>query len=164
MNRKYDTQRYLESVRLLNEYFDRPAITTDLITGFPEETEEEFAQTLAFIEQCAFAQMHIFPYSVRPGTPAAKMVQNPKAVKEERARRASAVAEKMHREYLDGCVGKVYPVLFEQAKGELFSGHAPNYMEVLVQGCEELHNAVKSVRITRTDGQTLYGQIMEETV
>ena len=164
MNRKYDTQRYLESVRLLNEYFDRPAITTDLITGFPEETEEEFAQTLAFIEQCAFAQMHIFPYSVRPGTPAAKMVQNPKAVKEERARRASAVAEKMHREYLDGCVGKVYPVLFEQAKGELFSGHAPNYMEVLVQGGEELHNAVKSVRITRTDGQTLYGQIMEETV
>ena len=72
MNRKYDTQRYLESVRLLNEYFDRPAVTTDLITGFPEETEEEFAQTLAFIQQCAFAQMHIFPYSVRPGTPAAK--------------------------------------------------------------------------------------------
>ena len=164
MNRKYDTQRYLKSVRLLNEYFDRPAITTDLITGFPEETEEEFAQTLAFIEQCAFAQMHIFPYSVRPGTPAAKMVQNPKAVKEERARRAGAVAEKMHREYLDGCVGKVYPVLFEQAKGELFSGHAPNYMEVLVQGGEELHNAVKSVRITRTDGQALYGEILEETV
>ena len=76
----------------------------------------------------------------------------------------TTVAEKMHREYLEGCVGKVYPVLFEQAKGELFSGHAPNYMEVLVQGGEELHNAVKSVRITRTDGQTLYGQIMEETV
>ena len=161
MNRKYDTARYLESVRLLNQYFDRPAITTDLITGFPEETEEEFSQTLAFIRECGFAQMHIFPYSIRPGTPAAKMVQNHKSVKEERARRAAAVAEEMHREYLRGCVGKVYPVLFEQPKGEWFSGHAPNYMEVLTAGGEELHNAVKHVRVTHTDGQALYGEIME---
>ena len=73
MNRKYDTTRYAQSVALLNQYFDHPAVTTDLITGFPEETEEEFAQTLDFIRRCGFAQMHIFPYSVRPGTPAAKM-------------------------------------------------------------------------------------------
>ena len=162
MNRKYDTARYLESVRLLNEYFDRPAITTDLITGFPEETEEEFAKTLDFIQACAFAQMHIFPYSVRPGTPAANMKQNPKAVKDERARRATAVAAQMHESYLNGCVGQVYPVLFEQPKGEWFSGHAPNYMEVLVNGGEELHNVIKNVRITRTDGQSLFGEIMEE--
>ncbi len=84
MNRKYDTARYAQSVALLNQYFDRPAITTDLICGFPEETEEEFSQTLDFIAACGFAQMHIFPYSVRPGTPAAKMPQVPKAVKEER--------------------------------------------------------------------------------
>ncbi|MFR3921299.1 MAG: hypothetical protein ACLTYN_04260 [Dysosmobacter welbionis] len=83
MNRKYDTTRYAQSVALLNQYFDHPAVTTDLITGFPEETEEEFAQTLDFIRRCGFAQMHISP-SVRPGTPAAKMRQVPKAVKEER--------------------------------------------------------------------------------
>ena len=100
MNRKYDTARFYESVELLNRFFDRPAVTTDLITGFPEETEEEFAQTLDFIRRCGFAQMHIFPYSVRPGTPAAKMRQNPKAVKEERAHRAAAVAAEMHRAYL----------------------------------------------------------------
>ena len=70
MNRKYDTTRYAQSVALLNQYFDHPAVTTDLITGFPEETEEEFAQTLDFIRRCGFAQMHIFPYSIRPGTPA----------------------------------------------------------------------------------------------
>ena len=70
MNRKYDTARFYESVRLLRAYFDHPAITTDLITGFPGETEEEFSQTLAFIEKCAFADMHVFPYSIRPGTPA----------------------------------------------------------------------------------------------
>ena len=81
MNRKYDTARFRESVRLLNQYFHRPAITTDLICGFPEETEEEFGQTLAFIEECGFAAMHIFPYSIRPGTKAAAMGQVPPAVK-----------------------------------------------------------------------------------
>ena len=161
MNRKYDTARYLESVELLNRWFDRPAVTTDLITGFPEETEEEFAQTLDFIRKCRFAQMHIFPYSIRPGTPAAKMEQVPKAVKEERARRAAAVAEEMHRSYLEGCVGQTYPVLFEQPKNGKFFGHAPNYMEVLVDGAE-LHNALRTVRITDVDGEALLGEIVEQ--
>ena len=161
MNRKYDTARYLESVELLNRWFDRPAVTTDLITGFPEETEEEFAQTLDFIRKCRFAQMHIFPYSIRPGTPAAKMEQVPKAVKEERARRAAAVAEEMHRSYLEGCVGRTYPVLFEQPKNGKFFGHAPNYMEVLVVGAE-LHNALRTVRITDVDGEALLGEIVEQ--
>ena len=161
MNRKYDTARYLESVELLNRWFDRPAVTTDLITGFPEETEEEFAQTLDFIRKCRFAHMHIFPYSIRPGTPAAKMEQVSKAVKEERARRAAAVAEEMHRSYLEGCVGRTYPVLFEQPKNGKFFGHAPNYMEVLVDGAE-LHNALRTVRITDVDGEALLGEIVEQ--
>ena len=158
MNRKYGTARYLESVALLNRFFDRPAVTTDMIVGFPEETEEEFAKTLDFIRRCGFAQMHIFPYSIRPGTPAAKMEQVPKAVKEDRARRAAAAAADMHRAYLDGCVGKTYPVLFEQSRDGKFSGHAPNYMEVLAEG-EDLHNQVKPVRITGTDGQVLFGEL-----
>ena len=158
MNRKYGTARYLESVALLNRFFDRPAVTTDMIVGFPEETEEEFAKTLDFIRRCGFAQMHIFPYSIRPGTPAAEMEQVPKAVKEDRARRAAAAAADMHRAYLDGCVGKTYPVLFEQSRDGKFSGHAPNYMEVLAEG-EGLHNQVKPVRITGTDGQVLFGEL-----
>ena len=161
MNRKYDTARYAQSVELLNQYFEHPAVTTDMITGFPEETEEEFEATLRFIQSCKFAQMHIFPYSIRPGTPAAKMKQIPKSVKEERARRGAAVAADMQQEYLNGCVGKIYPVLFEQPKGDRFSGHAPNYMEVLVDG-EDLHNAVKNVRITGVDGETLLGEIVED--
>ena len=158
MNRKYGTERYLESVTLLNRFFDRPAVTTDMIVGFPEETEEEFAQTLDFIRRCGFAQMHIFPYSIRPGTPAAALEQVPKAVKEDRARRAAAAAADMHRAYLEGCVGRTYPVLFEQPRDGRFSGHAPNYMEVLVEGTD-LHNQVKNVRITGTDGQVLFGQL-----
>jgi threonylcarbamoyladenosine tRNA methylthiotransferase MtaB len=132
-----------------------------MITGFPEETEEEFEETLRFIQSCKFAQMHIFPYSIRPGTPAAKMKQIPKSVKEERARRGAAVAAEMQQEYLNGCVGKIYPVLFEQPKGDRFSGHAPNYMEVLVDS-EDLHNEVKNVRITGVDGEALLGEIVED--
>ena len=158
MNRKYDTIRFAQSVALLNQYFEHPAITTDMITGFPEETEEEFTQTLDFIRRCGFAQMHIFPYSVRPGTPAAEMAQVPKAVKEERARRAAAVAAEMRRDYLTACVGRTYPVLFEQPRDGRFFGHAPNYMEVLVEG-ENLHNVVKNVRVTATDGDVLFGEI-----
>jgi len=160
MNRKYDTARFAQSVALLNQYFEHPAITTDLITGFPEETEEEFEATLSFIRSCGFAQMHIFPYSVRPGTPAANMTQIPKSVKEERAHRAAAVAAEMRREYLAGCVGKVYPVLFEQPREGKFFGHAPNYMEVLAEG-ENLHNQVRNVKITGTDGERLTGSIEE---
>ena len=163
MNRKYDTARYLESVELLKRWFDRPAVTTDLITGFPEETEEEFSQTLDFIRRCGFAQMHIFPYSIRPGTPAANMRQIPKAVKEERAHRAAAAAEEMHRAYLAGCVGQIYPVLFEQPKNGKFSGHAPNYMEVLADG-EQLHNQIRNVKITAVEGEALLGEIQEELV
>ena len=161
MNRKYDTARFYESVALLNRFYDRPSVTTDMITGFPEETEEEFGKSLEFIRKCGFAQMHIFPYSIRPGTPAAKMEQIHKSVKEERAHRAAAVAEEMHREYLNGCVGKTYEVLFEQPKDGKFFGHAPNYMEVLAEG-ENLHNVLKTVRITGIQGHALLGEIVED--
>ena len=159
MNRKYDTARFYESVSLLRQYFDRPAVTTDLITGFPGETEEEFAQTLAFIEKCGFAAMHIFPYSVRPGTKAAAMPdQCTAAVKERRAARAAETAERMKQAYLHGCVGQTYSVLFEQEKGGLYVGHAPNYCQVGVRG-EDLHNAVRNVKIEAVDGDMLIGEL-----
>ena len=161
MNRKYDTKQYKESVTLLNVYFDRPAITTDLIVGFPGETEEEFAATLDFVRSCGFAEMHIFPYSIRPGTPAAAMVQVPKAVKEDRAARAAAVAEALHQAYLAGCVGKVYPVLYEQPYDGRYHGHAPNYMTVAVSG-EDLHNKVIPTRITGVEGELLTGELLPE--
>ena len=160
MNRKYDTQRFYRSVSLLRQYFDRPAITTDLITGFPGETEEEFARTLAFIEKCGFAAMHIFPYSVRPGTKAAAMPgQCTAAVKEQRAAEAARAAERMKQAYLRGCVGQTYPVLFEQEKNGLYMGHAPNYCQVGVKG-ESLHNTVCGVKITGVDGDILTGELV----
>ena len=156
MNRKYDTARFYESVTLLRRYFDRPAITTDLICGFPGETEAEFDATLSFIEKCGFAAMHIFPYSIRPGTKAAAMEQVPSAVKEQRAGRAAQAAETMRQAYLQGCVGRVYPVLFEQEKDGYYTGHAPNYCEVGVRA-NDLHNKVLDVKITGISGEMLIG-------
>ena len=159
MNRRYDTARFLRSVTLLRQYFPRPAITTDLICGFPGETEEEFSQTLAFLRRCDFAQMHIFPYSIRPGTKAAEMEQVPGPVKEERAARASAVAAELHRAYLQGCVGQTYPVLFEQRKDGCAVGHAPNYMPVELQTQEDYHNTVRHVKITGVVNDILMGEV-----
>ena len=158
MNRKYDTARFYESVTLLRRYFDRPAITTDLICGFPGETEAEFDATLSFIEKCGFAAMHIFPYSIRPGTKAAAMEQVPSAVKEQRAGRAAQAAETMRQAYLQGCVGRVYPVLFEQEKDGYYTGHAPNYCEVGVRA-NDLHNKVLDVKITGVSGEILIGEL-----
>ncbi|MBQ2928366.1 MAG: tRNA (N(6)-L-threonylcarbamoyladenosine(37)-C(2))-methylthiotransferase MtaB [Oscillospiraceae bacterium] len=148
MKRKYDTARYLESVRLLNAYFPGCAITTDMIVAFPGETEEEFRQSLAFIRKCAFADMHIFPYSRRPGTPADKMPgQHNNATKEARSRAAIAVAEEMSREYREKLIGTRQSVLFEEKDGEFFTGHAPNYVKVYARG-ENLHNEIREVTIT----------------
>ncbi len=157
MNRKYDTKRYKKSVELLRVSFDRPALTTDLITGFPGETEEEFSATLDFIKECAFADMHIFPYSIRPGTPAAEMAQVPKAVKERRAALAAEAAGKMREVFLRGCVGQCYDVLCEQGRDGIFTGHAPNYALVAVEG-EGLHNQIVPARITGVQNGILLGR------
>lgn len=161
MNRKYDSARYYESVTLLREHFDRPGITTDLIVGFPGETEEEFDQTLDFVRRCAFSAMHIFPYSRRTGTPAAALPgQVPKAEKEARARRAAAVAEELRAAWLERWVGETLTVLFEEEKEGLWRGHAPNYTEVFAPG-EGLHNVIKEVKITGIHRDGLKGSVLE---
>ena len=159
MKRKYDTARYLESVRLLKTWFPGCAITTDMIVAFPGETEEEFAESLAFIKACGFADMHIFPYSRRPGTPADKMPgQLGNAVKEERSRLAIAVAEEMSRAYRENLVGTVQEVLFEEAEKGLFVGHAPNYVKVYAPG-EDLHNQLRQVRILESYADGVKGEL-----
>ena len=148
MKRKYDTARYYESVCLLRKFFPNCAVTTDMIVAFPGETEEEFAESLAFIRKCAFADMHIFPYSRRPGTPADKMPgQHNNATKEARSRAAIAVAEEMSRAYRESLIGTTQPVLFEEEEDGYYTGHAPNFVKVYYKG-ENLHNQIREVTIT----------------
>ena len=159
MRRKYDTARYLQSVELLKKHFPDCAITTDMIVAFPGETEEEFQQSLAFIGECGFADMHIFPYSRRPGTPADKMPgQHDNATKEARSRAAIAVAAEMSRAYREQLIGSVQSVLFEEKDGAYFTGHAMNYTKVYVKAGGE-HNAVKNVKITAVYKDGVLGEI-----
>ena len=158
MKRKYDTARYYESVALLRKHFPSCAITTDMIVAFPGETEEEFAESLAFIQKCAFADMHIFPYSRRPGTPADKMPgQHNNATKEERSRRAIAVAEQMNLAYRQSLIGTEQDILFEETIDGFDTGHAPNYMKIYIPAAGR-HNEIVSVKITGLHEDGLLGE------
>ena len=160
MKRKYDTSRYLQSVELLNRHFPGCAVTTDMIVAFPGETDEEFAESLSFIRRCGFADMHIFPYSRRPGTPADKMPgQLSNAVKESRSRAAIAVAAEMSDAYRQALVGTTLPVLFEEAEAEFYTGHTPNYMKVYVTA-SDLHNQIRPVRICGLFRDGLTGELV----
>ena len=159
MHRHYDTARYLESVRLLQQWFPGCAVTTDLIVGFPGETEEEFAESLAFARTCGLAMIHVFPYSRRAGTPAASMPgQLSRAEKADRSARAVAAAAELHREFLTAMCGTEQDVLFEQIEDGWFTGHAPNGMKVYARG-EDLHNTVRRVRIEGLQEEGLRGEI-----
>ena len=159
MNRKYDTARYLQSVELLKAHFPGCAVTTDMIVAFPGETEEEFEQSLVFIQKCAFADMHIFPYSRRPGTPADKMSgQHSNAVKEQRSRKAIAVATEMSKAYRQNMVNTTVSVLFEEKDGVYYTGHTPNYVKVYVQG-ESLHNKFCQVVVTELYADGVLGRL-----
>ena len=161
MKRRYDTARYLQSVTLLKEYFPGCAVTTDMIVAFPGETEEEFRQSLAFIRRCGFADMHIFPYSRRPGTPADKMPgQLGNAVKEQRSREAVTVAREMSEHYRRGLIGTVQPVLFEEEQDGRWTGHAPNYVRVWAEG-RDLHNQVRQVAVTGLAAEGVTGEILK---
>ena len=159
MKRKYDTARYLESVQLLKKHFPNCAVTTDMIVAFPGETEEEFHQSLTFIQQCSFADMHIFPYSRRPGTPADRMTnQHSNDTKEDRSAAAIKVAQAMYRDFLEKQVGTCQQVLFEQPEKGYFAGHTPNYCKVYVKG-ENLHNQTLNVTITGLYADGLLGKL-----
>ena len=159
MHRKYDTARYYESVCLLRQFFPGCAVTTDMIVAFPGETEEEFTASLSFIRRCAFADMHIFPYARRPGTPADKMPgQHNNATKEARSKAAIAVAEEMSRAYRESLIGSVQNVLFEEKDGPYFTGHAPNYVKVYLEG-DNLHNVIRPVTVTGIYRDGVMGEI-----
>ncbi len=153
MNRHYTTGEYLEKVELLRKYFDNPAITTDVIVGFPGETEEEFAITTQFLEQVHFYEMHIFKYSKRQGTRAAVMEnQLTDAVKTERSNKLMELEHRMSEEYRKSFIGSTVEVLFEEAKeidGRIYQiGHTRQYVKVVKETTEDFSNCIISWEIT----------------
>ena len=162
MHRPYDTARFTQLLQQIRAQVPDVAITTDIIVGFPGETKEDFATTLAFAEKCGFAKMHIFPYSKRKGTPAEKMPnQVDEAVKGERAARLAAVDEKLHQAMLKQMVGKTEEVLFEQPVDAVhMEGLCGPYLRVVVPGTEELSNTIAKVRITGIVDDWLTGELV----
>ncbi len=145
MRRRYNTSQYQAVVDTCRELFVNPSITTDMMTGFPGETEEEFLQSLAFVHQIGFAKVHAFSYSIRPGTLAATMPnQVPKAVKEERTARLIAAAQQAREGFLLTQKGLIEPVLFETQDPQtgLFEGYTPNYTPVYVSSSTDLRGKI----------------------
>ena len=162
MNRKYDTAFFYRTVELLREYFPGCALTGDLIAGFPGETEEDHRETLEFIRRCAFAELHVFPYSRRPGTPADKLPdQLTQAVKSRRAHEAKAVSEKTGQAFLEASVGQTLPVLFESSEGEGSLGHSDTYLYVRVPE-QGLRGELRDVRILSVEDGILLGELTEQ--
>ena len=160
MKRKYNTEEYMESLERLRNAFPGCAITTDMIVGFPGETEEEFEKSLSFIRQCRFADMHIFPYSRRPGTPAAEMPgQLPNAVKEARSHRAIAVAQDMSETYRRSLIGTAQAVLVEGMEGEHSVGHAMNYVKIYIPGAYP-RNEIQTVAVKSLYGDGVTGEVI----
>ena len=157
MGRKYDSKHILKAVSSLRKLYPNCGITADLITGFPGETDQEFDDTLQLIRAVAFSDMHIFPYSPRPGTRAATMPdQIAKSIRLERARAAAEVASAMANEFRSSQIGKVVDVLFERVSGGYHIGHSGNYIEVAVKQ-EVAKNSLHKVLIKSVDenGKTL---------
>ena len=150
MNRKYTTAEFAKGVALLRQYFDNPAITTDVIAGFPGESEVEFAEGKAFLEEMRFYEMHVFPYSRRDGTPAARMDgQLPNRIRQERARELIALAERMSGEYRASWRGRQVEVLLEECEKQdgtqIWSGFSREYVRVSVPSAENLQNQIVSI-------------------
>ena len=143
MNRKYNAEQYAEACERLRNAFPNVAITTDIIVGFPDETEEDFKESLAFAERMKLDKIHTFPYSPKKGTPAAKMKNQISGdVKSQRSKEMIALSDKMNIDFLNNNIGKTVPVLFEDMENGFWQGHTTNYIKVLAKSDENLNNKI----------------------
>ena len=152
MNRRYTAEEYRDKCEILRKYYPAPALTTDVITGFPGETEEEFAESRSFVDSIGFYETHIFPYSRREGTKAADMPdQLPEQIKKERCRELIALGKKHRTEYMQHFLGQEKTVLFEEkqtiAEEEYWVGHTMEYLRVGVKTNQNLENKMAVVKI-----------------
>lgn len=161
MNRRYTTEQFKEIVRLLRNAYDDVNLTTDVIVGFPGETDEEFSKTYKFLEEIKFYKMHIFKYSPRKGTKAAVMPNQISGdIKEERSRKLIELSDKNEIEYNESYIGKNVEVLFEEEKDGIFKGHTQNYIMVYCELNKNLENQVISVQCEKAEQEHILGNFI----
>ena len=152
MNRRYTSEEFYEKCEILRKYFEKPALTTDVIVGFPQETEEEFETTYEFLKKICFYETHIFKYSKREGTKAAVMQgQIPEQIKAKRSARLIELGEKNRRAYEESFLGKTVEVLVEEKSDvngkEMSTGHTKEYMKIALESEKNLQNCILNVQI-----------------
>ncbi len=163
MKRKYNTAMALESIERLRRAMPNVMLTTDMIVGFPNESEEDFQQTLDFAEKAEFLMIHVFPFSGRRGTPAAAMSgQIPMEIRRERAARLTELEASVRKKILEREIqtAPVSEVLFEDYKNGYAHGHTANFIEVCVKSEQSLHAETKKVKLLHTDGNTVTAEIL----
>ena len=166
MNRRYTTEEFKGVVDNLRNTFSEVGITTDVIVGFPGETDEEFKKTLEFVEEIGFSAMHIFKYSPRQGTPAANYKnQVAKVVKEERSKQIEKLAKKNEKEFISRFQGKSFNVLFEQEskkQKDLYEGLAHNYIRVFAKSPEDISGKIQNVIIKEANDDYAVGKLISD--
>ena len=160
MRRKYNKEEYYNKLSSIRETIPGIAITTDIIVGFPEETEEMFEEMFDYIIKCNFSEMHVFPYSKRSGTKAALIKgQINGIIKSMRVNRLIQLNENLATKYINGYKGKVISVLFESSDGEYTHGHSDTYITIKVPRDESLHNTIKNVIVDIVKYKDTLGKI-----
>lgn len=157
MNRHYTADEYKELATALRSTFPEATITTDILVGFPTETEEDFCETVRFAREIGFEKIHVFPYSKRNGTPAAAMVQLSNSVKEERAKRLSKIAAEIRREFLEKQIGKTVEVLFETEHNDFSEGYTKNYTPIRIYDKVNRKGQILNVKITGAEDDYCIG-------
>lgn len=161
MNRKYDTEKYRQAAAILRKYLPHVALTTDIIVGFPGETEEDFQASYDFAKEIGFAKIHVFPYSPKRGTPAAaRKDQLPNAVKSERSHKLIALSDRMAADFLREYVGQDVAVLYERmVEDGIYEGHTTNYVKVRGRSEKDLTNKICKTHITKAEAEELFGEV-----
>ena len=162
MNRKYDAAGYERAVEILRKYFPNVAITTDIIAGFPDETDEDFEKSLEFAKKIGFSKIHAFPYSPKRGTPAAVMPnQILNAVKNERTSRLIEASDRMADEFIKSFEGRAMPVLYErEIEHNIYEGYTTNYIRVLSESSENIKNKIIDTEIVSSEDEKAIGRIL----
>lgn len=160
MNRRYTREDYLEKVKLIRKYYKDAGITTDIIVGFPGESEEEFTDTLDLVKKVRFSRVHVFKYSKRKGTPAAAMKdQIDGTIKNERSQILIGLCEKLREEFESSFIGGKVEILAERKKGKLQYGHSKNYMEIAFETENDYTNCIKDIKICEYKNGVLFGKL-----
>ena len=163
MNRKYTTKQFADVVKRIRDNIENVNLTTDIIVGFPGETEEEFGKTYNFLKKMDFYKMHVFKYSKRDGTVAAKMQNQVDGnIKEERSKKLIELSNSNELKFNQEYVGKEIEVLFEEKHEDFYVGHSRNYMVVKLKSNETLENKVKKVLVEKAETEYVVGVLQKK--